>query len=83
MKVFFNLILYKFFKDSTTLKMSEERQKLDGFGMMEQNLVGPIGPATNPIWTINMNKTVSEFFKPLEIDGATGTAGTPLMLFVK
>ena len=63
--------------------MSEERQKLDGFGMMEQNLVGPIGPATNPIWTINMNKTVSEFFKLLEIDGATGTAGTHLMLFVK
>lgn len=63
--------------------MSEERQKPDGFGMMEQNLVGPIGPGTNPILTINMNKTVSEFFKFLEIDGATGTAGTTLMSFVK
>ena len=63
--------------------MSGERQKLDGFGMMEQNLVGPIGPGTNLIWIINMNKTVSEFFKFSEIDGATGTAGITLMLFVK
>ena len=63
--------------------MSGERQKLDGFGMMEQSLVGPIGPGTNLIWIINMNKTVSEFFKFSEIDGATGTAGITLMLFVK
>ena len=56
--------------------MSGERQKLDGFGMMEQNLVGPIGPGTNLTLTRDTNKTVSEFFKLLTIRSEIGIAGT-------